>query len=345
MHLVDAHHGTIRALFTVAMACSWCVMRSGPSVAQETVVTTPPVVSSDAAVADDITAPLDDAATTVEAVAGDTLEPGPPAATMAVSVGSPSKGWLINGVQLQDSERVKVRDNRNFGTPELVYGIMGALDVVHQRFPDTPRLVIGDISRAKGGAFKPHLSHQSGRDADVGFYFKGIKAPVHLAKGRASNLDLPRTWAFVEALIESGGVQYIFLDYTIQKLLYDHASAHGRLTSDELNKAFQYPRGRRSRMGVIRWSKGHDDHMHIRFHARQSVANARLWVERHGEDALDPVPVHYRVKRGDNLGKIARKHRVSVKQIRSWNKVKRERYLKIGRRLVVGWKRPVLPPL
>ena len=45
--------------------------------------------------------------------------------------------------------------------------------------------------------------------------------------------------------------------------------------------------------------------------------------------------VYYKVKSGDNLGKIARKYHCTVKQLKSWNNLKSDR-ISIGQRLKVG---------
>lgn len=45
--------------------------------------------------------------------------------------------------------------------------------------------------------------------------------------------------------------------------------------------------------------------------------------------------VYYKVKSGDNLGKIARKYHTSVRQLKSWNNLKSDR-IAIGQRLKVG---------
>ena len=50
-------------------------------------------------------------------------------------------------------------------------------------------------------------------------------------------------------------------------------------------------------------------------------------------DKMDET-VYYRVKRGDSLGKIARKYRVSAKQLRLWNKMKNDR-IREGQQLIV----------
>ncbi len=52
--------------------------------------------------------------------------------------------------------------------------------------------------------------------------------------------------------------------------------------------------------------------------------------------------VYYRVKRGDNLSKIASRHRTTVAQLRSWNNLRSTR-ISVGKSLIVG-KRAVAPP-
>ena len=47
------------------------------------------------------------------------------------------------------------------------------------------------------------------------------------------------------------------------------------------------------------------------------------------------VPVTYRVKRGDNLAKIAKKHGVSVASLKRLNNIKNDKRLKVGQKLVL----------
>ena len=47
--------------------------------------------------------------------------------------------------------------------------------------------------------------------------------------------------------------------------------------------------------------------------------------------------VYYTVKSGDVLGKIARRHRTTVKQIKAWNNLKSDR-ISVGQKLKVGKK-------
>jgi hypothetical protein len=78
------------------------------------------------------------------------------------------------------------------------------------------------------------------------------------------SLDAEKSWAYLEALLETGAVQYVFVDYRLQKYLRQAAKDMGWPDS-ELDIIFQYPQGRKTRAGIIRHSSGHDDHFHVRF--------------------------------------------------------------------------------
>lgn len=265
-------------------------------------------------------------------------------APLCVSVGAANNGWLIGGVPLDADARLQTREGRNFGTVETIEGIREAVERVHKRFPrHTHRLVVGDISRRSGGRLRPHRSHQSGRDADIGYFHKDKPAPRWFRKARASTIDLPRTWTFIEGLLADGKVEYLFIDYALQGLLYNYALKKRKMSKGKLSRLFAYPRGRRARVGIIRHSSGHRDHMHVRFHSPDAVAAVTAYIARHGEDAIEPVPVHATVKSGQTLTSIARRHRTTVKKIRAWNGLERGKLLHPGDRLVVGWERPALP--
>ena len=65
---------------------------------------------------------------------------------------------------------------------------------------------------------------------------------------------------------------------------------------------------------------------------RETVAGRPVQTSR---PSATPQWVYYKVKSGDNLGKIARKYHTSVRQLKSWNNLKSDR-IAIGQRLKVG---------
>ena len=135
-------------------------------------------------------------------------------------------------------------------------------------------------------------------------------------------------------------VEYIFSDRRLIEKLYQYAKSVKKLPDEDLDKLFSYRRGRR---GIVRHLRGHADHMHIRFHARESVAAVKELIKRNGTGILKPVPVYSKIRRGDSLWRIAKRHRTSVKKLRRWNRLRRRAILRPGKRLVVGWRRPKLP--
>ncbi|MCB9787469.1 MAG: penicillin-insensitive murein endopeptidase [Deltaproteobacteria bacterium] len=259
-----------------------------------------------------------------------------------VSVGRANAGWLINGVRLASSPRIASRPQTNWGTPETIQGIEAAVEAVHARFGSAPRLIVGDISKEGGGRLRPHRSHQSGRDADIGYFLKKGGQSTYFAPFDLGDLDVPRTWTFIAALLASGDVEYIFIDRAVQAPLRAYAAQHGKLSGGKLDQLFSPTSGRKSAATIIRHARGHRQHMHVRFRAAGSVKAARVWIEKHGARSLKPVAVEYRVKSGDTLTRIARRHKTTVAKLVEWNRISPTKLLRIGQRLVVGFRAPKL---
>ena len=169
-------------------------------------------------------------------------------------------------VQLSPSKDIYVkRPTLAFGTKKTVSLIESAVRKYKRRHGGGPKVVIGDISRRGGGQLKPHLSHRKGVDIDIGYVLKGAAANRTRFRGvNKSNLDLARTWGLVKAFIDTDAVVYIFMDYALQKQLYDYAVGKG-VSKDELDALFQYPRGRGRSHGIIRHWRSHKNHFHVRF--------------------------------------------------------------------------------
>jgi LysM repeat protein len=197
----------------------------------------------------------------------------PPAESISQSVGRTNSGRLVNGTRLPCGKQYAWHcrtPRKSWGTKETVNGIMDAVDAVNAAFPRTHRVTIEHISAEKGGYLSPHKSHQSGRDVDIGYYFKkqGYAGPKRFLDATKHALDYPRTWALLRALISpvnnAHRAQYIFCDYKVQELMVRWAKRKGK-SAKMLKKMFQYPSGRRKLTGIIRHVKGHKGHLHVRF--------------------------------------------------------------------------------
>lgn len=176
------------------------------------------------------------------------------------TIGRPNRGRLLNGVALLPSERLHVIDSKtSFGTVETVQSIEQAVEEVWRRFPGSPSLAIGDLSRSRGGYLRPHRSHQSGLDADLGYYYHGEQR--WYTKATSSNLDRARTWALVKALVGRGNVEYLFIDREIQALLREYAASVGE-PEEFLAELFETPKRRNT---LVRHVPRHRTHLHVRF--------------------------------------------------------------------------------
>jgi penicillin-insensitive murein endopeptidase len=154
---------------------------------------------------------------------------------------------------------------------------MSAVVRVNEEYPLSPVLFVGNISARRGGYLRPHRSHQSGRDADLGFYYAG--GPAWYVRGTRESLDLGRTWALVKALLADPNVEAIFVDRSIQRLLRGYAERTGERFS-WLEGIFNGgPHGAEKRI-FHEW--GHLTHLHVRFRspvAQETAARAEAPIE------------------------------------------------------------------
>jgi len=185
------------------------------------------------------------------------------------SIGSPWDGNLKNGVKLPKGRGYFIRHpEKAYGTSYAVKQTVAAIKAVRKRFPRVHTLAIGDLSAETGGELAGHHSHQSGRDLDIGLYFKKKPEgyPDNFISHDSGKLDLAATWALVNAFARTAdkknGIKVIYLDYDLQGRLYEWAKEHS-VPKSLLDKIFQYPT--RGGEGLVRHEPYHDDHLHVRF--------------------------------------------------------------------------------
>jgi murein endopeptidase len=186
------------------------------------------------------------------------------------SLGAPWSGRLIGGKAFPDGDGYWLRrPDKAFGAAHVVENVRRAIAEVRKTYSDVHTLAIGDLSSEQGGPLGRHVSHQSGLDVDIGFYFthKPENYPQSFVTANG-DLDLEATWALIEAFAntanEAGGVQVIFLDHNVQARLYRWAKSDG-ISADKLNTILQYPRSADSQGGIVRHWPSHSDHIHVRF--------------------------------------------------------------------------------
>ena len=145
----------------------------------------------------------------------------------------------------------------------LLQGLVGGVD--HDRGVEAALHTV-----ERGGQITEHHSHQSGRDVDIGLFYKKKPAgyPENFVSATADNLDCAATWKLVSAFAaradRDGGTQVMFLDFRVQGLLYKWAKAHG-VSEERLERIFQFPHGRGASDGLVRHEPNHDNHLHVRF--------------------------------------------------------------------------------
>ena len=215
--------------------------------------------------------------------AGVHVSAGPPATrtraalapAIALSLGAPNDGRLLAGSHLEPSSVIRVIPafaNADFrwGLPALVRLLERVALRVSQKHPGSI-MSVGDISRRAGGGIREHLSHQSGRDADIGFYVSD-PAGAQLLQPRfidfdangtsrevpAARFDDARNWALVEALVtdREAKVEFIFVSVPLRSRLIREALRQHAPASVRMRAA-----------GVMRDpapSTSHTDHFHVR---------------------------------------------------------------------------------
>ena len=204
--------------------------------------------------------------------------PTPLAPQLQGSVGAPHYGVQTGAMELAQKgpgyARYRQHSPNYWGQPGLVRTIEAAAGVVFQALPDSPPLLVGDLSAQNGGRIRGHSSHRTGRDVDLLWYVTTLRgAPSRtpgfvqigsdgLAQvpGAAHHvmLDLQRQWLLFRALLTSphAEVQWLFVSRDIEALLIDYALARGEAT-DLVWRA-------EAVMHQPTDSLPHDDHVHVR---------------------------------------------------------------------------------
>jgi penicillin-insensitive murein endopeptidase len=195
-------------------------------------------------------------------------------------------------------------DDRHFGVPRFVHAIVRAAAKVEAERPGG-LLTIGDLSVKTGGALMPHLSHRTGRDADLLLYLTTLDgAPVtspgfiHVgpdglawdeAHHRFLRFDVEREWLLVKALVEDdeARIQWIFASRIIEAMLLEWGRARGESGETLL----------RAETAMLQPVPGgeHDDHVHVRTqctaeevaHGCEATGPVRSWI---AFDVAAPTP-------------------------------------------------------
>ncbi len=231
----------------------------------------------------------------------------------SISIGRHNRGRLENGRELVASETIRIKHpegDQHHGTDELVSLIEHGARSVAEQFPGS-QLTVGDLSRRRGGRMRPHRSHRSGRDVDIGFYivdtqgelvylqrFVDFRADGTTRANPEWRFDDARNWALVAALVSQSDtpVQYIFAARWLRQRLLDHAASIGAPAEVIERAAALLEQPRRGGR--------HDDHFHVRIYCPMTDQPRclddppwRPWVERPSAPQMAELRAADRVRR------------------------------------------------
>jgi murein endopeptidase len=137
------------------------------------------------------------------------------------SLGTPTAGTLVRGVVLPPwgvehvtwdpvVRRSPSRAWRQVGGDRLVRLVLAVAAAFRREHPAAPRLLVGDLSRPRGGDFGPrfgglgHVSHENGLDADV--YYPRLDRSESPPQ-RPAQVDLRLAQWLVHRFVAGGAVR------------------------------------------------------------------------------------------------------------------------------------------
>ena len=184
----------------------------------------------------------------------------------AMSSGHPNRG-KITGEPCQLPIIPELYERR---FDRIAHGSSHSIELIVRGFADfrhdtgyRGNYYVGSISRPHGRRFPPHRSHQSGRDVDIRlpmlpWFETMIDPPPEVVDWRA-------LWGLIDAYLATGEVSMIFLNHDLQRNLYYAAMSMG-VSAEELDEIITWPlrQGGKGKK-IVRHSKGHDGHIHVRF--------------------------------------------------------------------------------
>ena len=184
------------------------------------------------------------------------------------SVGVPSHGSIEGAIPMRDGpgRLLKAIPWKRWGTAATVTIMDEVLRTWAERFPDARPILVGNLSAPRGGRLRPHSTHQSGRDVDLGYpQLPGTEDEYNWRDMSERNLDVPATWELLKILAETGAIEVVLMDRSLQKLLYEYAKVERNVSEAALGRWLEYPkRPGQAADALVQHVPGHIDHMHVR---------------------------------------------------------------------------------
>lgn len=155
---------------------------------------------------------------------------------------------------------------RAWGTPLLVETLLDVSERMAWEHPELDPIIVGDISTRGGGPMHGHKTHDLGIDADIGVFIDQGHQPRYFIDISPRRLDVRATWLLIQALLDTGNVQFILLDQGHMNRLRVHLSEELGWTTEEIDQVL-VPESTRlgyDVRGVVRHAPNHLSHLHVR---------------------------------------------------------------------------------
>lgn len=196
----------------------------------------------------------------------------------SLSIGTTRDGFVVScralPRDLPTLRQLEVQSKRGTAcaTDELIEAIVKASIEVERSAPGGV-MTVGNLSRVGGGDMVWSVSHNSGRDVDIGFFLLGPDDKPFIPKdfvrldrnGRAVvdgvpvHLDVRRTWIAVRSLLRNPAiqVQWIFMAGPLKRMLIEYAKRKEKPAVISMAEEVIVEPVR---------ARPHDDHMHLRIY-------------------------------------------------------------------------------
>ena len=193
------------------------------------------------------------------------------------SVGNTSHGYIINAKPLpQPSTNYKILQTQYqrslvYGTDEMILLLTDTARAMKRKYKNSV-LLIGNIAQNGGGDIPYSVSHNSGRDADIGYYYTTKDNPelppdnlIKFGRNLKSRnyerelvFDVEKNTELLKLLISHPKVkvQFLFMANHLKKAVIRHLETNNE--SPELIEKFS--------LMISQPRAPHDDHLHIRIY-------------------------------------------------------------------------------
>jgi penicillin-insensitive murein DD-endopeptidase len=214
-----------------------------------------------------------------------------PFSVMSLTVGHPNHGYQIRAKKLSDTPHLVVKTSSRgarYGHPALVLMLRRSAKQISKDARGI-KMLVGDLSREAGGPLYGHRSHQSGRDADVGFFATNSKGksvqleefvkfgPDGKSEGSPNLIfDDYRNWLLVQAWVTDtrAGLSHIFVSHGLRARLLAFAARDPRFA--------RYVERAAALLKQPEHGEPHDDHFHVRIACPEAQAGlCKSESERH----------------------------------------------------------------